>query len=115
MKKLLAILGTITISGNAIACLVGNAPAPTKNEINSLQTNNLETLNRNKRDLGATAIITGIAIGLSLLSSGVAITDSYNKDGVAKKVIDGYGENYVRGAGKTTDSDGSTIWWPDAS
>ncbi|WP_342189518.1 hypothetical protein [Spiroplasma endosymbiont of Dilophus febrilis] len=50
MKKLLGILGTITIAGSGMVGLVGNAPSPTKNEINSLQKNNLESLNRNKRD-----------------------------------------------------------------
>ncbi|WP_338981876.1 hypothetical protein [Spiroplasma endosymbiont of Eupeodes luniger] len=47
MKKLLSILGTITIAGSGMAGLVGNAPA--KNEINYSQTNNLETLKRKKR------------------------------------------------------------------
>lgn len=47
MKKLLSILGTITIAGSGMAGLVGNAPA--KNNINYQQTNNLETLKRNKR------------------------------------------------------------------
>ncbi|WP_338982487.1 hypothetical protein [Spiroplasma endosymbiont of Eupeodes luniger] len=46
MKKLLGILGTITIAGSGMAGLVGNAPATAKNEINHLQTNNLL---RNKR------------------------------------------------------------------
>lgn len=49
MKKLLSILGTITIAGSGIAGLVGNAPAPEKNNINYQQTNNLETLHRVKQ------------------------------------------------------------------
>lgn len=49
MKKLLSILGTITIAGSGTAGLVGNAPHSAKNEINSLETNNLENLNREKR------------------------------------------------------------------
>ncbi|WP_338981793.1 ribosome-inactivating family protein [Spiroplasma endosymbiont of Eupeodes luniger] len=55
MKKLLGILGTITIAGSGISGIVGNAPTSAKNEINSLQTssNNLEKLNRNKRDINS--------------------------------------------------------------
>ncbi|WP_338967089.1 hypothetical protein [Spiroplasma endosymbiont of Lonchoptera lutea] len=49
MKKLLGILGTITIAGSGMVGLVGNAPSPTKNNISYQQTNNLKTLNRNKR------------------------------------------------------------------
>ncbi|WP_338981393.1 hypothetical protein [Spiroplasma endosymbiont of Eupeodes luniger] len=49
MKKLLAILGTITIAGSGMAGLVGNVPAPTNNNINYKQINNLESLNRVKR------------------------------------------------------------------
>ncbi|WP_338968033.1 ribosome-inactivating family protein [Spiroplasma endosymbiont of Lonchoptera lutea] len=49
MKKLLSILGTITIAGSGTAGLVGNAPTPIKNEINYTQINNLENLKRNKR------------------------------------------------------------------
>ncbi|WP_375315314.1 hypothetical protein [Spiroplasma endosymbiont of Tipula paludosa] len=51
MKKLLGILGTITITGSGMSGIVGNAPAPAKNGINYLQTNNSEKLNRNKRAL----------------------------------------------------------------
>lgn len=47
MKKLLSVLGTITIAGSGTAGLLGNAPA--KNAINYQQTNHLETLKRNKR------------------------------------------------------------------
>ncbi len=50
MKKLLGILGTITIAGSGISGIVGNAPAPAKNKINYLQTDNLEKLNRVKRN-----------------------------------------------------------------
>ncbi|WP_338966971.1 hypothetical protein [Spiroplasma endosymbiont of Lonchoptera lutea] len=53
MKKLLSILGTITIAGSGTAGLVGNAPTPIKNEINYTQINNLENLKRNKRDFYA--------------------------------------------------------------
>lgn len=49
MKKLLGILGTIIIAGSGMVGLVGNATAPAKNEVNSLQTNNLENLIRIKR------------------------------------------------------------------
>ncbi|WP_342262316.1 MULTISPECIES: ETX/MTX2 family pore-forming toxin [unclassified Spiroplasma] len=49
MKKLLGILGTITIAGNGMSGIVGNAPISVKSEINYLQTNNLENLNRIKR------------------------------------------------------------------
>ncbi|WP_339025293.1 PQQ-binding-like beta-propeller repeat protein [Spiroplasma endosymbiont of Agriotes lineatus] len=45
MKKLLEILGTITIAGTGMSGIVGNAPTQTKNEINFLQTNNLENIN----------------------------------------------------------------------
>ncbi|WP_338968608.1 hypothetical protein [Spiroplasma endosymbiont of Lonchoptera lutea] len=51
MKKLLGILGTITIAGSGMSGIVGNPPAPTEIKINSLQTNNLETLKRNKREI----------------------------------------------------------------
>ncbi|WP_342224291.1 hypothetical protein [Spiroplasma endosymbiont of Asaphidion curtum] len=34
MKKLLGLLGTITIAGSGMLGIVGNAPAPAKNEIN---------------------------------------------------------------------------------
>ncbi|WP_339024106.1 ETX/MTX2 family pore-forming toxin [Spiroplasma endosymbiont of Agriotes lineatus] len=50
MKKLLGILRTITIAGGGMSGIVGNASASEKNEINYLQTSNLENLNRNKRD-----------------------------------------------------------------
>lgn len=50
MKKLLATLGTITIAGSGISGIVGNAPTSAKNNINYQQTNNLETLKRNKRN-----------------------------------------------------------------
>ncbi|WP_342262432.1 MULTISPECIES: hypothetical protein [unclassified Spiroplasma] len=50
MKKLLGILGTITIAGSGMAGLVGNASAPAKNEINYQKADNLENLNRNKRE-----------------------------------------------------------------
>lgn len=50
MKKLLGILGTITIAGSGVVGLVGNVPSPTKNNISYQQTNNLENLNRNKRE-----------------------------------------------------------------
>ncbi|WP_342264173.1 hypothetical protein [Spiroplasma endosymbiont of Clivina fossor] len=50
MKKLLGILGTITIAGSGMTGIVGNASTPAKNEINYQQTNNLENLNRVKRD-----------------------------------------------------------------
>ncbi|WP_342263837.1 hypothetical protein [Spiroplasma endosymbiont of Clivina fossor] len=48
MKKLLGLMGTITIAGGGTAGIVGNAPASAKNKINYLQTNNLENLNRKK-------------------------------------------------------------------
>ncbi|WP_256444885.1 hypothetical protein [Spiroplasma endosymbiont of 'Nebria riversi'] len=42
MKKLLELLGTITIAGNGISGIVGNAPASEiKSKINYSQTNNL--------------------------------------------------------------------------
>ncbi|WP_338981934.1 hypothetical protein [Spiroplasma endosymbiont of Eupeodes luniger] len=50
MKKILGILWTITIAGSGMAGLVGNAPAPAKNNINYQQINNLENLIRNKRN-----------------------------------------------------------------
>ncbi|WP_342263384.1 hypothetical protein [Spiroplasma endosymbiont of Clivina fossor] len=57
MKKLLEILGTITIAGSGILTLVANSPTSAKeqqiklesSEVNYSQTNNLENLNRNKR------------------------------------------------------------------
>ncbi|WP_215826175.1 hypothetical protein [Spiroplasma endosymbiont of 'Nebria riversi'] len=49
MKKLLGFLGTITIAGSGMSGILGNAPTPAKNEVNYLQTNNLENLNRSKR------------------------------------------------------------------
>lgn len=51
MKKLLGIVGTITIAGSGMAALAGNAPAPAKNEINYLQRNNLEKLIRKKETM----------------------------------------------------------------
>ncbi|WP_342223565.1 hypothetical protein [Spiroplasma endosymbiont of Asaphidion curtum] len=66
MKKLLSILGTITIVGSGMTGLVGNSPAPTKKEINYLQTNNLKRLSRNKRALGLDSIgITTSSIGIN--------------------------------------------------
>lgn len=50
MKKLLGILGTITIAGSGMAGLFGNAPVSTKSEINYLQTNDSKKLNRKKRN-----------------------------------------------------------------
>ncbi|WP_342223867.1 ribosome-inactivating family protein [Spiroplasma endosymbiont of Asaphidion curtum] len=51
MKKLLGILGTITIAGGGMVGLVANAQTLAKNEINYLKksSNNLENLKRNKR------------------------------------------------------------------
>jgi predicted sulfurtransferase len=51
MKKLLGILGTITIAGSGTAGIVANAPE--KNNINYQQTsnNNLEKLNRKIREI----------------------------------------------------------------
>ncbi|WP_338968379.1 hypothetical protein [Spiroplasma endosymbiont of Lonchoptera lutea] len=51
MKKLIGLIGTITIAGSGMAGLVGNAPAIAKNNINYQQTNNLENLSRNKRNI----------------------------------------------------------------
>jgi hypothetical protein len=52
MKKLLGLLGTITIAGNGISGIVGNAPASEiKSKINYSQTNNLENLNRVQRNI----------------------------------------------------------------
>ncbi|WP_342277577.1 ETX/MTX2 family pore-forming toxin [Spiroplasma endosymbiont of Nephrotoma flavescens] len=49
MKKLLGILGTITIASSGMAGIVGNAPTSEKSEINYLKINNSEKLNRSKR------------------------------------------------------------------
>ncbi|WP_256444891.1 hypothetical protein [Spiroplasma endosymbiont of 'Nebria riversi'] len=40
MKKLLGLIGTITIAGGGMAGLAGNAPTLAKNNINYQQTNN---------------------------------------------------------------------------
>ncbi|WP_338981747.1 hypothetical protein [Spiroplasma endosymbiont of Eupeodes luniger] len=86
MKKLLGILGTITIAGSGIAGLVGNAPA--KNNIVYQQTNNLETLKRNKRQWAQI----GGAIGLA---SGIAgLADSYKSGGVVKDTSNFIDKNY---------------------
>nr|AUE22030.1 ribosome-inactivating protein [Spiroplasma endosymbiont of Myrmica scabrinodis] len=58
MKKLLSLLSVLTISGTALPTVVANSPYDKKieqtklesNEINSLQTNNLEKLKRVKRN-----------------------------------------------------------------
>ncbi|WP_338981772.1 hypothetical protein [Spiroplasma endosymbiont of Eupeodes luniger] len=81
MKKILGILGTITISGSGMAGLLGNAPASAKNEINSLQTNNLENLKRNKRQ---------IRIGANVL------TDVYQQNGGFQSPNDKRCQNWVR-------------------
>ncbi|WP_342189683.1 ribosome-inactivating family protein [Spiroplasma endosymbiont of Dilophus febrilis] len=49
MKKLLGLIGTITIAGSGMMGIVGNAPTSAKNEINYSQLNNLEKLNRIKK------------------------------------------------------------------
>ncbi|WP_339025058.1 hypothetical protein [Spiroplasma endosymbiont of Agriotes lineatus] len=51
MKKLLGILGTITITGGGMPVIVGNVPTSAKNEVNYQQKNNLESLNRIKRTI----------------------------------------------------------------
>ncbi|MFJ1521935.1 hypothetical protein [Spiroplasma sp. ald] len=55
MKKLLSLLSVLTISGTAIPTTIAASPyqkeEKSNSEINYLQTNNLETLNRNKRQL----------------------------------------------------------------
>ncbi|PQM29671.1 hypothetical protein [Spiroplasma poulsonii] len=55
MKKLLSLLSVLTISGTAVPTTIAASPYQKEeklnSEINYLQTNNLETLNRNKRQL----------------------------------------------------------------
>jgi len=53
MKKLLSLLSVLTISGTAIPTTIAASPYQ-KNQLNShinLQTNNLENLKRNKREI----------------------------------------------------------------
>lgn len=84
MKKLLATLGTITIAGTGISGVVGNAPVSMKVEINSLQKNNLEKLNRNKRYIGDNTMLPDDTININVrpisqserLSCGPAVATS---------------------------------------
>ncbi|MBW3059360.1 MAG: hypothetical protein CXB60_10155 [Spiroplasma poulsonii] len=53
MKKLLSLLSILTISGTAVPTTIAASPYKKEESLNSninLQTNNLEILNRSKRD-----------------------------------------------------------------
>ncbi|GAA6238812.1 MAG: hypothetical protein SPLM_09270 [Spiroplasma phoeniceum] len=53
MKKLLSLLSVLTISGTAVPTTIAASPYQKEenNDINYLQTNNLQKLNRSKRDI----------------------------------------------------------------